>query len=260
MFTRRSTITVALLASLLALISILGRPDAAAGDDFRLDNKVFTNNSKAADSHGTTIFHGGMVYDFLGTPAEVIIFDKPAGRFVLLDLQRKVTTELTTKEVAAFCERVQQLAASQKDPAIALSANPQLHEQYDQQTGTLTLSNQWMSYSAMLATPPNAAVVEQYHDFSDWYARLNTVLNPGSRPPVARVTLNQAIARQKAIPGEVRLTLTYNKGGAVEQTTVRSEHQLSPTLSKADQEAIASAVQDRKTFKSVRFDEYRKRI
>ena len=246
-------------AGVLIMATVLGHPGPVAGDDFRLDNKIFTADARQPDSQGSTIFHDGVVYDFLDHPAEAIIFDRPGGRFFLLDMNRRLVAELNTKEVADFCERLQHYAAAEPNPAISAFANPQFKERVDfAKTGSkLTLSSPWITYQVRLATPKSPIMVAQYREFSDWYARLNTVLNPGSRPPLARLMLNEAIARQRALPCEVELTLATVQNGVTTHSTNRSRHELVLQLTKADLERVAAAQHGLKTFKPVRFEEYR---
>ena len=123
----------------------------------------------------------------------MIIFDLPRangkGRFILLDSSRRMATELTTREVAEFGQGLKQWAAERRDPLATFLADPQFEEKFDAQTAQLTLSSALMTYTVQLTPPVTADIVDQYRVFSDWYARLNTVLNrgPGSRPPFARL-------------------------------------------------------------------------
>ena len=120
---------------------------------------------------------------FLGSPAETIIFDPPSangkGRFILLDSGRRMATELTTREVADFGQGLKQWAAQRRDPLTTFLVEPQFQEKFDAQTAQLTLSSEWMTYTVQLTTPVQKGIVDQYRVFSDWYARLNTVLNRG---------------------------------------------------------------------------------
>ena len=131
--------------------------------------------------------------------------------------------------------------AERRDPLATFLADPRFQEKFDAQTAQLTLSSALMTYTVQLTPPLDRDIVDQYRVFSDWYARLNTVLTrgPGSRPPFARLVLDEAIARHQAIPREVRLTFPIRKGGKLEQTTMRSQHQLIPQLTKADLAAVA---------------------
>ena len=46
------------------------------GEDFRVDNAVFAGDKKEPISRSVTIFHDGIVYDCMKTPAETVVFDK----------------------------------------------------------------------------------------------------------------------------------------------------------------------------------------
>jgi len=175
-----------LVLGLLVVGLAVARP--AAGDDFRVENSVFAENQQQPESRSTTIFAGGLVYDFLDRPPEAIVLDQAAGRFTLLDLQRRVRTELPMEDVAAFSRQLKQWAAQHKDdPLLRFMAEPSFQEQFDPKTRRLTLKSPWLTYELQLTDPGGGSAVAQYHDFSDWYYRLNVLLNPGSRPPLGPV-------------------------------------------------------------------------
>jgi hypothetical protein len=230
----------------------------AAGEDFRIDNRVFSGSQKRADYRGTTIFSAGVVYDYRDDPAEVIVLDKAAGRFILLDAARQSCTELKMDEVAAFSARMKQWAAGHSDPLIRFFGEPKFQEQFGAGMNQLTLSSPWMTYQARLTAVDSASMAQQYRDFSDWYAQINWLLNPGSRPPFARLMLNEAIARQHGIAREVTLTITSGKDPAAKRTTIRSEHDLVPQLTKADLARVAQTRGQVQSFKPIGFEQYRK--
>ena len=82
-------------------------------------------------------------------------------------------------------------------------------------------------------------------------------LIPGSRPPFARLKLNEALAQREAVAREVTLTITVVKDGKTQPATVRSEHLLSLTLAPADMERIDRARKAMTAYKPVSFDKYR---
>ena len=164
-----------------------GRVGPAHGEDFRVDNAVYAGDQKEPSAESTTIFHDGVVYDFMKTPAETVVFDKTAGRFELLNLPRRTRTELTTAEVTAFLDQLQTLAAKSKDPLVRFLAEPKFEEHFADAAGELTLSSPLVNYRLVLSPESEPSVVEQYHEFCDWYARLNALLVPGSRPPFGRL-------------------------------------------------------------------------
>ncbi len=201
-----------------------------------------------------TIFHAGLVYDFLAEPAEIIAFDKPHGRFVLLDLGRRVQSGLSTDEVEAFIDRAKRLLAGSKNPAqIRWLVDPKFDETFDSQTSEVTLRGESMTYQAqLLATGPDVSA--QYRDFSDWYAKFNHVINPESRPPFPRMILDAALERNHGIAKEVRLTSNFAKNHPPVKIT--SHHDLAGQLDASDKKRIAEAQDAMKTFQQVSLKEY----
>ena len=138
MFSARSFIAV-----LLVFLGIAVAGPSAAGADFRVENKIYIEGQAKPQSQGMTIFHAGLVYDFLADPPEVMVFDKPHGRFVLLDLGRHVQSEVSTEDVKAFIDRAKKsLAGSKSPPQIHWLADPEFDTTYDSQTSQLTLRSE----------------------------------------------------------------------------------------------------------------------
>jgi hypothetical protein len=228
----------------------------ASAADFRVENRVYSGNKKEPDSQSTTIFHNAFVYDFLQNPAETIIFDKTAGRFVILDEVRQIRTELGTKKLEDFTQKLKDRAVKGQDPLLQFLAEPSFEERYDPTRRELILFSDLVNYKAIVTSADNS-LVSQYREFSDWYARLNALPIFGSRPPFARLKLNEALARREAVAREVTLTISVVKDGKTQPATVRSEHLLSLTLAPADMERIDRARKSMTAYKAVSFDQYR---
>ena len=252
---RKTLVAVLGPTFLLGAMLVDGRP--AAGGNFRVENQVFFGSGKKADSTTTTIFHEGVVYDYLQNPPEVIVLDTAGSRFVLLDVAHRTRAELRTDDVAAFTRRLQQAAGTHSDPFIKFQASPKFAEKFDESSRELTLSSPWMTYRLMLLNVENPGIVAQYRDFADWYARLNTMLNPGSRPPTARLLVNAALQQRNAIAREVHLTLIPKKTFPPTRVTVRSQHQLIREIAEADLDRVAQTRQFMDIFKPVSFEQYR---
>ncbi len=246
------------MCSIFVMGAVPADADSAALEDFRVENEVFFGAGRKAHSRSTTIFHDSMVYDYLEDPAEVIVFDKQGGRFVLLDMVRRVRAELTTRKVLGFSQRLQRRAEAQQDPLIKFLAAPRFDEQFDEASGQLTLSSPWITYRLLLADAPSRTISQQYREFSDWYARLNTLLNPGAKPPLARLAVNAALARREATAREVHLTLTPKKTNPRASTTIRSRHRMVRRLTKTDLDRVAETRQFMGIFKRVDFEQYRR--
>ncbi len=240
-----------------ALLGVALLTATAWGKDFRVENKVFSGNAAEAESQGTTIFAGGQVYDFLDQPAEAVVLDPANERFLLLDSVRRVTAEVSTKEVVAFNERQKHLAMEQPSPVMNFFGNPLFQESFDRGASELTLSSAWVTYKVKLAAA-DKDIVAQYRQFSDWYARLNAGLNPKARPPFARMKVDEAIARRDAIPAEVQMSATLKGPSGERQATIRCEYRLVPQLTKADMDRVEAVQQNIKAFRPIRFDQYRR--
>lgn len=246
----------AIMCSMFVLGGVPAGAEPAASEDFRVENEVFLGAGKKADSRSTTIFSDSMVYDYLENPAETIVFDKRAGRFVLLDTVRRVRAELTTQEVLAFTQRLQRRAAAQHDLRIKFLAAPKFDEQFDKASGELRLSCPWMTYRLVLVDAESRSISQQYREFSDWCVRLNTLLNPGSEPPFARLAVNAALAKREATAREVHRTLTPKKVFPPKRTKIRSQHRLVRRLVKADLDRVAQTRQFMQIFRPVEFERY----
>jgi hypothetical protein len=224
--------------------------------DFRVENAVYEGDQKKPFYQSTTIFHGGRVYDCTKAPPEIVIFDGSVGQFTLLNTKHRVRAELTTEQVTSFVAELQQVAVTCKDPIASFLAAPSFEQSYDEKTGQLTFSSPWVSYQVTPVPQPDSAA-EQYRQFTDWYARLNALLIPGSRPPNGRIAVNAVMAEQQAIPSQVLLKLTLPKDSR-RPSTIRSEHKLSRSLLPADLDRVKEAQQSMASFKLVSFQQYRK--
>jgi hypothetical protein len=157
--------------------------------------------------------------------------------------------------VNAFIKQLQSRAAQTADPLVKFLADPKFQEQFNESTRELTFASPLLTYRLTLSPQASAAAVEQYREFSDWSAKLNAMLVPGSRPPFARLFVNAVVARRKAIASQV--ALTFSSGKAKTTTTIRSTHQVSNALTPADLEGLAKIGEDLTGFRLVGFDEYR---
>ena len=205
------------VASSLAVVSagaFVGQPASAVS--FRVDNKVFVSAEKEPRSQSTTIFHEGLVYDFLDKPGEITIFDPGHHRFVLLDPAHRVKTEVSSDEVAALCDNLQSWAKRQADPLLRFMAEPRFEEGFDEAAGDLAFKSEWMTYRVAASPVASEAIGRQYREFSDWYTRLNARLNPGSKLPFARLEVNRVLDSRHVFPREVKLAVHAKKGGRPE--------------------------------------------
>ena len=243
---------------LVAAVGIGAQPErgVAGADSFRVESAVYVGGDTRPANRITTIFAGGAVYDCTSVPAETVVFEPWAGRFVLLSEKYHVQTELGTADVKAITDRLQQLASQESDPLAKFLAEPTFKEEYDQTAGELTLTSPLVTYDVMLADEPDPKVVGQYRDFYDWSARLNAILAPGGRPPFARMAVNAKIAERHATASRVYLILSNGKDAKREK--MHSDHRIVRPLAPADLRRIAEIRESMTSFKRVGFKQYRK--
>jgi hypothetical protein len=243
----------------LAVVVLAGIGAVGQAADFRVENAVFVGEPKEGEepaSRSSTIFHRGVVYDFLDDPAEVTIYDPAGARFILLDVEQKLRTDLSPDDVRKAMDRLKYLAKKSNDRKMQFLCEPTFEESIDPATGELVFDSDLMDYRVKGARTDSPEMVRQYHEFSDWYARLNAYLRPGSRPPFARMIVNAALAKRGEVPDRIVLTLRERRGLTVHKEQLRSEHHLVKRLVGGDFHRVAEAGQQMAAFKTVSFREY----
>jgi hypothetical protein len=251
------------VASATLAVALAVGPVGAAGPaedgQFRVENKVFSGGEKEPKIRSTTIFQDGVVYDFLEEPAEVTVFDNVHGRFVLLDLKRRIRTELTAERVADFTGHLKRWSQGQSDPFLRSLGAPHLEEEFDEASGQLSLRSPSITYE-LVTVEADPTIVRKYREFADWSCQLNTLLTPRSRPPFARMVVNEALQRHGRFAREVHLTLKPKKGPLAKHVTARSEHLLVRHLVESDRRRVAEVDRFMALFTAVRFNEYQERV
>jgi hypothetical protein len=204
-------------------------------DGFRIETKVFLGDEEKPISENTTLFSEGVVYDFLKQSEQTAVFSKPTGdkpgRFILLSVKKGVSTEIPTDRLAGLVGKVRDWASRQSDPFLKFAANPDFDESFEPQSGKLVLASHVESYKVDTSRVEHPEAMQEYREFLDWYAQLNTILTSGP-PPEPRLQLNAALARRNALPMKVELTR------AGEDEPLRAEHKFTWRLSQEDKSRI----------------------
>jgi hypothetical protein len=234
----------------------------AAGQEFRIDTEVFVGEEKEPLAETLTLFSNGFVYDFsLDKGEELTVFDARRGKFTVLDPARQVKTVIATQDVLDWCLALSTHAVKSKDPTFAFAAQPtfDVHESSVEENGQtlteVTLSGNQIDYSAKGKKPEVAEAVAVFHDFANWYARLNALLPPGGLPPEARLKLNQELASRGLLPSEIKLTITP-ASRFKSKLELRSHHLVNWTLSGSDRKRLERAGDYLQTFQTVSFEQY----
>lgn len=220
----------------VAITSAATAPHTAAhAENFRVETQIFVGDEEKPASEATTLFHEGIVYDFLIHPAQTAVFRHPNGKnpgeFILLNNDERVRTDISTDRLSGAIENLRTWAGRQKDPFLKFAANPEFEESFEPGSGQLVLASHLESYTVETTPAKDLTAAREYRDFLDWYAQLNTLLTAGP-PPQPRLELNAALSRHKAIPKTVTLTRSGEK------EPLRAEHAFTWLLSKDDMARI----------------------
>lgn len=222
---------------LLAALCLTAAADAA---DFRIETRVYAAGEKEPASESVTLFTGGAAYDFRDADHRVTIFrpgaaDKP-GRFVLLDTEREVRTEIGGDRVAIATNKLRRWAAVQKDPFLRFTGDPEFTEAFDGDTGELRMEHELMSYRLVTMSVASREAMKELRAFLDAYTQLHTLLEAGL-PPGPRMLVNEALANRDVVPIEVELY-----GGPITgEPSLRAEHLVTWILSRQDRQRIEQA-------------------
>jgi hypothetical protein len=244
--------------SALVIVSLISTQlDAARPVEFRIKTQIFVGDEKEPISEATTLFHDGVVYDFLTKPEQTAVFRKAAGdkpgRFILLDTPHGIQTEISTDELSGLITKLRAWAGKNDNAYLQFSANPKFEESFEADKSKLVLASHIETYTVTTTRSEHSEAIAEYREFLDWYTRLNALLSAVPMPPEPRLRLNAALARRNVIPLKVELSRTGEE-------PMRAEHDFTWRLSREDHDRIDDANNSRTAFRMVSNDEYRKTI
>jgi len=228
--------SVAALA--FALSGFFSAPHLAYGEGLRIETEVYVGDEIESVSHHVTLFDSGTVYDFSEAPARIAVFRPPTssrpGQFILLNLETKQRTEVSTKRISGLMEKLVRWASEQDDPLLKFAADPTFEQQFDEESGTLSLESENWQYRVATVPAENATMLARYREFTDWYTRLNTMMH-GNPPPGPRLELNAALQTHGVVPVEIHRKVDS------QSTKVRATHLFTWRLSREDRARLDQA-------------------
>jgi hypothetical protein len=182
------------LTSFVAVALIAVGHSAIAADSFRIETKIFVGEEEEKQepvSISTTLFHDGIVYDFLEKPQQTAVFRKPTGdkpaRFILLNDQRQIQPEVSTEKLIAAMKDLRSWAVKQRDPFLQFAAEPTFDETFDRATGKLELVSYLQTYTVETTQTQRQDALGPYREYLDWYTQLNTLLTAPIPPDVPEI-------------------------------------------------------------------------
>lgn len=247
-----------LILAALLLIEMSGHACVWA-QEFRITSEVYVGDSKTALTNNLTLFSDQLICDFLMSdevnprPLEVAIYDLRQKRFVLLDMNRKVRTEISDLQLDKLVDNLAQETQANERSKFLIADN--FTDETDWANNSLRLKSDNMEYYFQGNQPQEPAMLPQYFSFLDNFTRLNAT-DPQKLPPFPRMKLNQRIKQLGWVPNEIQVTLKANEFFR-ETVEARSKHTLTPGLTSRDKELIAHAKRDWQSFPAQELPEFR---
>lgn len=248
--------------SLVAAITLLLVAGAATAEDFHVDSRVFKVGDTKPIIETTTIFYKGRVYDFLKDPEanrdpEATILDPAGQRFIVLDPERKVTTEVGFNDIQQFTRNVRIQAAGNPNPLLNFLSNPTFTEKKTED-GELEFDSAWMIYRLKTMDAKSPEVARQYGEFSHWHSQLNVMINPSSLPPFGRLAVSEQLEQRKLLPTDIYMTISPK--GPQPKLVMRAEHRFQWTILERDRQLVDEAQRQMKLFRAVTLAKYNERV
>lgn len=243
---------------LLGVSMLVGSQDRLDGQDFRVESKVFVGDADAPASENLTLYQSGLAFDFLmdretETPAEIVIFDSRKRQLVLLDVKRRLRTDIEDFELLKMLEGLRNSAEANPDANFLL--NPELETEFDADANVISVRNDDMSYQVHGKAPEQLVGMPLFYEAMNRLTQLSAS-DPNRLPPFARMAVNQEIKKHGLFPQEIELTM---RAGAVSRNEfrARSTHTVTWQLSQQDTASIAKAKEYWMSFEKVRIGVYR---
>lgn len=238
----------------LAMASAVEIPTAVAAD-FRVQTKVYSGDASQLIGTNSTIFRGGVVYDYMDGSNEVTIFDPAQRRIVLVDVQRGVQAQMSTDEIVQLTSWVKQQASGSNNAFLKFCAQPKFNVSHDAAKQLWKFDSKVLSYQVVTMSPGDA-IADQYREFGDWYARFNSIVRPHIQPPFPRLVVNERLARTKSIPKSVRLWISPQPRTGNQEMVIRSVHDVSAEVTPSDLKRVEQTQQQLSSFRRVSIKDF----
>ena len=238
--------------------------DEAALCQFRIDNVMTIRKEGKEDGVQivtTTLFGKGVVIDFIGDNDEIIIYNRKAKNFILLDPIHRVQTELALSEIDEFIASLRTAIAEKKDSMSQFLLDPKFDITRSDEAGEVSFASKWYEYFIVTRSFDDPLLSEAYFEFISVYTKLNLFLNPGVYTPMARMAVNELLAREGRFPAKIRLIL-YPKGKSLfaKPDIITSEHKIIRRLAEEDLGRIVRASHFAEQFPKLTFGNYYKTV
>lgn len=227
--------------------------------EFKIETEVFGDDPQSPVSRNLTLFSENLVFDFrfsrnsAGEPDEITIFDSSQRNFILLDSKRKTRLKIDNLQLLRILDGMGK--DLKENGATGYLVFGEFQEDYQSRTNRVTVSNDFISYSAAGERPINESILKLYFEFVDHYTLLS-VTDPRRMPPFARLQLNNAVKKYGFIPAQISLIVKPSDFNSI-GFEAASRHRVKEELDSGDQKLIANARKNWAEFRQVDLAEYR---
>lgn len=210
----------------------------------------------------------GRVYQFASNSHEVVVIEPARSRVALLDLDRRLQSEISFGQLEAGLARVKGRLAGESDRrektgrrADAVEAQmtrdlaePRFAVAFDPEAHRVRLTNPSVEVVAVGEPDSDAPRVALAAQALDSIAKIGAFRTPNDLPPFAELEAVAALATvRKLRPTE--LTFLYRLAGPPQK--FRRTYRLVPALTDRDREAIRRIDRLRESVPAVRYEKYR---
>ena len=268
-----------LMRSAMAIVAVLAmgaagedqpatpRPGPGVPADYKLVIAMY-GVAKEPISKTELVVHKGRAFLFKpGPPLEVIIHDPSTGRLEMIDLKRKIRSEISFKKlddygnqlhdaIAAASAKREALGGKGNQVAAAMSRDlidPHFAASYDSASHRLRLSNTTIDVEARGEPETDEARLAAIHATLAALARMDSVRDPQDIPPFPRLeALRALVVDHRLRPTE--LTFVFRLAGPPQK--IRWTFRMEPSLTKRELEAIATVEAIHELCRFARFNRY----
>ncbi|MEM7559785.1 MAG: hypothetical protein AAF394_11745, partial [Planctomycetota bacterium] len=189
----------------VSLMIALQPAELTADDGFRVDTKISREGSSELLSKTTSLFFGGIAYDF--QDADITIIDPASDKITCVHLGTKLRMEIKISALEDLIPRAEEQAKFGKAAAFLASAKQIRREEHLVAVG----EGGPLAYVATFQRPDDttqaAAFAKAYQQFADASMLLNSFSRGANgAPPFARLALNRELAAKNVLPKEITLT------------------------------------------------------
>ena len=222
---------------------------------FRIETSTFRVGNDTPLSTNKTLCDEGVFYDFLYIQdelEEIVIYDPMRHEFKLLNVQKKIRTEISEDEILQALIDLKSLLIRRNSAHLA-EPDFKASFQGEDKTGVLTLTNNKMNYTVSGVVETSKQRTNAYFAFADWFTRLKAT-NPANFPPFIRLAVNKSLRKNDLIPKKVTVIQKGIFGTA--KSELESRHTTNWLIGDNDRKQIDAAQDKIVSFEQVSIVEY----